>query len=71
MKLVSFETTKGPGFGLVQGEQVADLTGAFAGRASSLRGLLAAGCIFGLIIGVLAVINGVYAVDSEGGIGHL
>ena len=45
MKLVSFETTKGPGFGLVQGEQVADLTGAFAGRASSLRGLLAAGLL--------------------------
>ena len=43
MKLVSFETNQGsPGFGLVMGDQVADLTAAFAGRASGLRGLLAA-----------------------------
>ena len=42
MKLVSFENAGKPGFGVVQGNEVADLTAAFAGRASGLRALIAA-----------------------------
>ncbi|TPG59666.1 FAA hydrolase family protein [Roseomonas nepalensis] len=45
MRLVSFEAEGGAGFGLVEGDAVADLTGAFAGRAAGLRGLLAAGLL--------------------------
>ncbi|WP_338664702.1 fumarylacetoacetate hydrolase family protein [Pararoseomonas sp. SCSIO 73927] len=45
MKLVSFETDGGHGFGAVDGDSVADLTAAFAGRAAGLRGLLAAGLL--------------------------
>jgi 2-keto-4-pentenoate hydratase/2-oxohepta-3-ene-1,7-dioic acid hydratase in catechol pathway len=45
MKLVSFEADGGRGFGVVEGDTVADLTAAFAGRATGLRGLLAAGLL--------------------------
>ncbi|MCR0984987.1 fumarylacetoacetate hydrolase family protein [Roseomonas populi] len=45
MKLVSFEADGGQGFGAVEGDVVADLTAAFEGRATGLRGLLAAGLL--------------------------
>lgn len=42
MRLVSFGTAGGAGFGVVVGGGVVDLTARFAGRAGGLRGLLAA-----------------------------
>lgn len=45
MKLISFTTSAGPDFGIVQGDGVVALRQRLNGRASSLRGVLAAGLL--------------------------